>query len=151
MTVSGRSGATTAGHLSHLYARPAHVPPLTASAPNVRCRHPSSQSSSPGPLAVPRLPPRVVGVEVRAAERLPAGMVTAFDVAARAMALAYRCAAIRAWFWLRVHASTVKDTNRGSGYTNASLPPAGRVLLSRRMEFRRNRAAPHTPATRPKA
>jgi hypothetical protein len=35
------------------------------------------------PLAVPRLPPRIVRVEVQAAERLPAAMVTAFDVAAR--------------------------------------------------------------------
>ena len=32
------------------------------------------------PLAVPRLPPRIVGVEVQAAERLPAAMVTTFDV-----------------------------------------------------------------------
>jgi hypothetical protein len=51
-----------------------------------------------GPLAVPRLPPRIVGVEVQAAQRLPAAMVTAFDVAARAMAFADRRAAIRAWF-----------------------------------------------------
>jgi hypothetical protein len=50
------------------------------------------------PLAVPRLPPRIVGVEVQAAQRLPAAMVTAFDVAARAMAFADRRAAIRAWF-----------------------------------------------------
>ena len=50
------------------------------------------------PLAVPRLPPRIVGVEVQAAQCLPAAMVTAFDVAARAMAFADRRAAIRAWF-----------------------------------------------------
>ena len=49
------------------------------------------------PLAVPRLPPRIVGVEVQAAERLPAAMVTTFDVASRAMALADGRAAIRAW------------------------------------------------------
>jgi hypothetical protein len=41
------------------------------------------------------LPPRIVGVEVQAPERLPAAMVTAFDVAARAMALADGRAAIR--------------------------------------------------------
>jgi len=46
------------------------------------------------PLAVPRLPPRIVLVEVQAAECLPAAMVTAFDIAARAMALADRRAAI---------------------------------------------------------
>jgi hypothetical protein len=47
-----------------------------------------------GPLAVPRLPPRIVRVEVQAPERLPAAMVTAFDVAARAMAFADRGGAI---------------------------------------------------------
>ena len=56
------------------------------------------------PLAVPRLPPRIVGVEVQAAERLPAAMVAAFDVAARAMAFAARRAAIRAWSELLAHA-----------------------------------------------
>ena len=40
--------------------------------------------------------PRIVRVEVQAAERLPAAMLTAFDVAARAMALADGRAAIRA-------------------------------------------------------
>jgi hypothetical protein len=53
-----------------------------------------SQSSSPGHLPVPYLPPRIVRVEVRAPQRLPTAMVTAFDVAARAMAFADRRAAI---------------------------------------------------------
>ena len=62
------------------------------------------------PLARPRLPPRIVGVEVQAAERLPAAMVTAFDVAARAMAFADRRAAIRAaGFELLAHASTAYE------------------------------------------
>ena len=52
------------------------------------------------PLAVPRLPPRIVRVEVQAPERLPAAMATAFDIAARAMAFADRHAAIGAWFEL---------------------------------------------------
>ena len=47
------------------------------------------------PLAVPRLPPRIVRVEMQAPERLPAAMVTAFDIAAHAMAFADRRAAIR--------------------------------------------------------
>ena len=38
------------------------------------------------PLAVPRPPPRIIRVEVRAPERLPTAMRTAFDVAAFAMA-----------------------------------------------------------------
>jgi hypothetical protein len=38
------------------------------------------------------------------AERLPAAMVAAFDVAARAMAFAARRAAIRAWSELLAHA-----------------------------------------------
>jgi hypothetical protein len=40
------------------------------------------------PLAVPRLPPRIVGGEVQAPKRLTAAMVTAFDVASRAMVFA---------------------------------------------------------------
>jgi hypothetical protein len=46
------------------------------------------------PLAIPYFPPRIIAVEVRAAERLPATMRTAFNVAASAMAFADGCAAI---------------------------------------------------------
>ena len=93
------------------------------------------------PLAVPHLPPRIVRVEVQAPERLPAAIreeghdefsslqrkgedddqvtspdhVTAFDIAARAMAFGDRCAAIRAaWFELLAHASSsTSPTPRG--------------------------------------
>ena len=41
-----------------------------------------------GPLAIPRLPPRIVRVEVQAPQRLPTAIVTAFNVASGAMALA---------------------------------------------------------------
>ncbi len=40
------------------------------------------------PLAIPHLPPRIIRIEVRAPERLPTAMRTAFNVAARAMAFA---------------------------------------------------------------
>ena len=40
------------------------------------------------PLAIPRLPPRIIRVEVRAAQGLPAAMRAAFNVAAAIMALA---------------------------------------------------------------
>jgi hypothetical protein len=55
------------------------------------------------PPAVPHLPSRIVRVEVQAAERLPAAMVAAFDVASGAMAVADSCAAIRAWSELPAH------------------------------------------------
>jgi hypothetical protein len=48
------------------------------------------------PLAIPRLPPRIIRVEVRTPERLPTAMRTAFDVAVRAMVLADGRAAIGA-------------------------------------------------------
>jgi hypothetical protein len=57
------------------------------------------------PLAVPRLPPRIVGVEVQAPERLPTAVVTAFDVASGAMAFADRRTAIRAWSECQIYAS----------------------------------------------
>jgi hypothetical protein len=47
------------------------------------------------PLAIPHLPPRIIRVEVRTAQRLPAAMRTAFNVAAVAMAFADGRAAIR--------------------------------------------------------
>jgi len=47
-----------------------------------------------GPLAIPRLPPRIIRVEVRAPQRLPAAMRATFNVAARAMAFADGRAAI---------------------------------------------------------
>jgi hypothetical protein len=50
------------------------------------------------PLAIPRLPSRIVRVEVRTAERLPAAMRATLDVASGAMAFAGRRTAIRAWF-----------------------------------------------------
>jgi hypothetical protein len=50
------------------------------------------------------LHPRIVRVEVQAAERLPTAMVTAFDVAARAMAFADGRTAVRAWSELPAHA-----------------------------------------------
>ena len=56
------------------------------------------------PLAIPRLPSRIVGVEVQAPERLPTAVVTAFDVASGAMAFADRRTAIRAWSELLAHA-----------------------------------------------
>jgi hypothetical protein len=55
------------------------------------------------PLAIPRLPSRIVRVEVRTAERLPAAMRTAFGVAARAMKFADRRTAIRAWSEFLAH------------------------------------------------
>jgi hypothetical protein len=87
---------------------PGAWPPLTASVPNVRCPRPKIQQPIQigkvgvavdekvqafavvlaRPPTAPRLPPRFVRVEVQAPERLPTAMVTAFDVAARAMALA---------------------------------------------------------------
>ena len=39
-------------------------------------------------FAIPHLPPRIIRVEVRTTQRLPAAMRTAFDVAASAMTLA---------------------------------------------------------------
>jgi hypothetical protein len=49
------------------------------------------------PFAIPHLPPRIIRVEVQAAQRLPAAMRTAFNVAPLAMALADGRTAIRAW------------------------------------------------------
>jgi hypothetical protein len=46
------------------------------------------------PFAIPHLPPRIIRVEVRTAQCLPAAMRTAFNVAASAMALADGRAAI---------------------------------------------------------
>ena len=73
------------------------------------------------PLAVPRLTPRIVGVEMQAPERLPAAMVTSFDVAARAMALADRRAAIRALSELLAHAfpSLLTRSNAADAVANS--------------------------------
>ena len=55
------------------------------------------------PLAIPRLPPRIVRVKVRTAERCPTAMRTTFNVAAVAMAFADGRTAIRAWSELLAH------------------------------------------------
>jgi hypothetical protein len=75
------------------------------------------------PLAVPRLPPRIVRVEVQAAERLPAAMVTAFDVAARAMALVDGRTAVRARFELLAHASSRQGIGCPHIGEQFALPP----------------------------
>src|SRR5436189_5654179 len=81
------------------------------------------------PLTIPRLPPRIVGVEVQAPECLPTAMVTMFDVATRTISIADGRAAIRAiGSELRVHASTVMVMNMGTGYTNPTLTSANSVI-----------------------
>jgi hypothetical protein len=60
------------------------------------------------PLAIPRLPPRIIRVEVQAAQCLPAAMRTALNVAVRAMALADRRAAVGTGSEFLAHASFPK-------------------------------------------
>jgi hypothetical protein len=57
------------------------------------------------PLAIPHLPSRIIRVEVRTAQRLPAAMRTGFNVAARAMAFADGRAAIGTGSEALAHAS----------------------------------------------
>ncbi len=84
-----------------------------------------------GPFARPHLPSRIVGVEVRTAERRPSAMRTAFNVAAVAMAFADRRTAIRAGFQLFAHASVPCSAARNLRYRLSSRPePRSQPRLS---------------------
>jgi hypothetical protein len=69
------------------------------------------------PFPIPHLPPRIIRVEVQAAQRLPATMRTAFNVAARTMAFADGRTAIRAWFESFAQASVPSSTSAAKLYT----------------------------------
>ena len=58
------------------------------------------------PLAIPCFPSRIIAMEERTAERLPAAMRTAFDVAASTMALANRRTAIGTGSEFRSHSGS---------------------------------------------
>ena len=69
------------------------------------------------PFAIPRLPPRIIRVEVRAAQCLPAAMRTGFNVAARAMALADGRTAIGTGSEFLAQASVSSSTSAAKPYT----------------------------------
>jgi hypothetical protein len=90
------------------------------------------------PLAIPRLPPRIIRVEVQAAQCLRAAMRTALNVAARAMALADRRAAIGTGSEFLAHAPFPKpEINCRALINKRSQVVAGRTPAPRAVEVLR--------------